>query len=157
MTRVNPRGTYLVIADALRKGIKEGRIASEVPSEAQLMQHYGAARTTVRRALVLLQDEGLIHPVPGIGRVVSGTVDRRPLLERMTELIVMAHLAIGDSYPSEARLCETFGVSRTAVRRALAQMEGLGLLISSQGKRRTIQAVPDLPISGRSVGESADN
>ncbi|WP_306173348.1 MULTISPECIES: GntR family transcriptional regulator [unclassified Streptomyces] len=30
--------------------------------------------------------------------------------------------------PSEAKLCERFGVSRTTVHRVLAQMEGTGLL-----------------------------
>ncbi|MBP8533700.1 GntR family transcriptional regulator [Streptomyces sp. MK37H] len=90
-----------MIADALRKEIGEGRIAAALPSEAQLMRDHGVSRTTIRRALTLLQDEGLIHSVPGAGRAVSGTADQRPLVERMTELITATSLAIGDAYPSE--------------------------------------------------------
>ncbi|GAA1722580.1 GntR family transcriptional regulator [Streptomyces yatensis] len=142
MPGASPRGTYLVIADALRKEIREGRITSTVPSEAQLMGEHGVSRTTVRRALALLQDEGLIHSVPGAGRAVNGAADQRPLIERMTELITATPLAVGDPYPSEARLCEDFGASRTAVRRALAQMEGQGLLVTAQGKGRTVRALP---------------
>ncbi|MFD8366020.1 GntR family transcriptional regulator [Streptomyces hygroscopicus] len=142
MSGASPRGTYLVIADSLRQEIKEGRIASAVPSEAQLMRDHGVSRTTVRRALALLQDEGLIHSAPGAGRVVTGTSDQRPLVERMRELITVTPLAVGDAYPSEARLCEHFGASRTAVRRALAQMEGQGLLATVQGKGRTVRALP---------------
>ncbi|WP_431771916.1 GntR family transcriptional regulator [Streptomyces cucumeris] len=142
MPGASPRGTYLLIADALRREIKEGRIIATLPSEAQLMRDHGVSRTTVRRALGLLQDEGLIHSVPGAGRSVGGTSDRRPLVERMTELITATPLAVGDPYPSEARLCEDFGASRTAVRRALAQMEGQGLLVTAQGKGRTVRALP---------------
>ncbi|MEU8870299.1 GntR family transcriptional regulator [Streptomyces javensis] len=142
MPGASPRGTYLVIADALRKEIGEGRISTTLPSEAQLMRDRGVSRTTVRRALALLQDEGLVHSVPGAGRVVSGASDQRPLIERMTELITATPLAIGDAYPSEARLCEDFGASRTAVRRALAQLEGQGLLATAQGKGRTVRALP---------------
>ncbi|NEW71011.1 winged helix-turn-helix transcriptional regulator [Streptomyces rapamycinicus] len=65
MPEASPRGTYLMIADALRKEIEEGRITSTVPSEAQLMRDHGVSRTTVRRALALLQGEGLIHSAPG--------------------------------------------------------------------------------------------
>ncbi|MBW8088510.1 GntR family transcriptional regulator [Streptomyces hygroscopicus subsp. hygroscopicus] len=142
MPGASPRGTYLVIADALRKEIKEGWITAALPSEAQLMRDHNVSRTTVRRALALLQDEGLIRSVPGAGRVVSGTSDQRPLVERMTELITATPLAVGDPYPSEARLCEHFEASRTAVRRALAQMEGQGLLATVQGKGRTVRALP---------------
>ncbi|MGW7597075.1 GntR family transcriptional regulator [Streptomyces antimycoticus] len=142
MPGASRRGTYLVIADALRKEIREGRITAALPSEAQLMRDHGVSRTTVRRALALLQDEGLVHSVPGAGRAVSGTSDQRPLVERMKELITAAPLAVGDAYPSEARLCEDFGASRTAVRRALAQMEGQGLLATAHGKGRTVRALP---------------
>ena len=42
-----------------------------LPSEAQLMQRYGIARTTVRRGLGLLADEGWVYAVPQRGWFVS--------------------------------------------------------------------------------------
>ncbi|MFF5424742.1 MULTISPECIES: GntR family transcriptional regulator [unclassified Streptomyces] len=63
----------------------------------------------------------------------------------MTDLIREEALTVGDAYPSESKLCARFGVSRTAVRRALAQMEGNGLLDTVHGKGRTVRALPTNP------------
>ncbi|WP_370414907.1 GntR family transcriptional regulator [Streptomyces fradiae] len=60
----------------------------------------------------------------------------------MVDLIMEESLAVGDAYPSEARLCERFAASRTAVRRVLARMEGNGLLGTVHGKGRTVRALP---------------
>jgi DNA-binding FadR family transcriptional regulator len=60
----------------------------------------------------------------------------------MADLITEQGLSVGDPFPSEARLCEHFGVARTAVRGALAILEGQGLLETFQGKRRLVRALP---------------
>ncbi|WKV73884.1 winged helix-turn-helix domain-containing protein [Streptomyces sp. PCS3-D2] len=142
MPEASPRGTYLLIADALRKEIEEGHPKnSTLPSEAALMQAHDVSRNTVRRALKTLESEKLITSVPGAGWRVS-RVPVPPLVERLTAVITEDHLAVGDKYPSEANLCERFGMSRTAVRHALAQMEGIGLLATVHGKGRTVLALP---------------
>ncbi|MGW5398991.1 GntR family transcriptional regulator [Streptomyces sp. NPDC003952] len=142
MSEASPRGTYLVISEALRRRVEGGEIVDELPSEADLVSAHAVSRNTIRRALKVLEGEGLVESVPGLGwRVVKGA-KRRPLVERMTDVITEESLAIGDSYPSEAKLCERFGVSRTAVRRALAQMEGTGLLDTVHGKGRTVRSLP---------------
>lgn len=146
MPGASPRGTYLLIADALRKEIRGGRITEKLPSEAELMREHGVARTTVRRAFAVLQDEGLIHSAPGVGRVVSNGSERRPLIDQITDLFTERRLTVGDPFPSEARLCEEFSVSRTAVRHALSQLEGRGLLVATHGKGRTVSALPN-PLS----------
>ncbi|MGX1760047.1 GntR family transcriptional regulator [Streptomyces lydicus] len=143
MPGVSPRGTYLLIADALRKEIGKGRFAETgLPSEAALMREHGVARTTVRRALEILEKEGLIHSEPGVGRVVSDGSERRPLTQRMSDMIAERGFAIGDAFPSEARLCEEFAVSRTALRSALSALEGRGLLEAVHGKGRFVRALP---------------
>ncbi|MGP3999155.1 GntR family transcriptional regulator [Streptomyces sp. 8N706] len=142
MPAANPRGTYVLVADALRNKIKDGSVSGALPSEAQMMRDHGVSRTTIRRALAVLQAEGLIESAPGVGWSVSRGGDRRPLVERMTSLIPDRQLAVGDAFPSESELCQTFEVSRTAVRRALAQMEGNGLLDTVHGKGRTVRALP---------------
>ncbi|MFD5860938.1 GntR family transcriptional regulator [Streptomyces chartreusis] len=142
MSEVSPRGTYLVISEALRSRISNDDTADALPSEADLMGEYGVSRNTVRRALKILEADGVVASAPGVGwRVVRGG-DRRPLAERMNDVIADDSLSVGDTYPSEAKLCERFGASRTAVRRVLAQMEGNGLLVTVHGKGRTVRALP---------------
>ena len=142
MSEANPRGTYLVISEALRKEIEEGEILEALPSEADLMRSYSVSRNTIRRALKVLEAEGVLKSAPGVGWRVTRDDDSRTLVERMADVIAEDSLSVGDTYPSEARLCERFGVSRTAVRRVLAQMEGNGLLATVHGKGRTVRALP---------------
>ncbi|MGW0933411.1 GntR family transcriptional regulator [Streptomyces sp. NPDC002666] len=142
MPEVSPRGTYLLIADALRKEIEqEQREGSALPSEATLMKAHAVSRNTIRRALKTLESERLITSVPGAGWHVS-RAPIPPLVERLIAVITEDSLAVGDRYPSEANLCARFGVSRTAVRHALAQMGGTGLLATVHGKGRTVRALP---------------
>jgi GntR family transcriptional regulator len=63
------RAVYKQIADHLRAAIGKGRLreGDQLPSEAQLMSHYGVARMTVRNGLRILQDEGLITAEHGRG------------------------------------------------------------------------------------------
>ncbi|WP_214321729.1 GntR family transcriptional regulator [Nonomuraea sediminis] len=42
-----------------------------IPSEARLVQEYGLARTTVRRAIQVLVDEGILFVMPQRGTFVS--------------------------------------------------------------------------------------
>ncbi|MFJ3776546.1 GntR family transcriptional regulator [Streptomyces sp. NPDC090075] len=142
MQQASPRGTYLQVSETLRRQIESGDAGDALPSEAALMNSHGVSRNTIRRALKVLEADGVVESAPGIGwRIVRGG-DRRSLAERMTDLIAEDSLSVGDTYPSEARLCERFGTSRTAVRRVLAQMEGTGLLATVHGKGRTVRALP---------------
>ncbi|MGW2837138.1 GntR family transcriptional regulator [Streptomyces sp. NPDC001493] len=137
----SPRGTYLLIAHALRKHVEKAPDGDALPSEAALMRTHDVSRNTIRRALKTLEAEKLVTSVPGAGWHVSSK-PIRPLIDRMTDLIADEALAVGDAYPSESKLCERFSASRTAVRHALAQMEGTGLLATVHGKGRTVRALP---------------
>jgi GntR family transcriptional regulator len=65
---------YVQIADILRGRIERGEIAPgrPVPSETQLMQEYGVARLTARKAVRVLAGEGLVEVVQGRGAYVTG-------------------------------------------------------------------------------------
>nr|WP_202448299.1 winged helix-turn-helix domain-containing protein [Streptomyces sp. SID2999] len=132
----------MIIAEALRTEIQAKHGDDTMPSEADLMDSHGVSRNTIRRALKVLEADGLVESAPGIGWRVVRDGDRRSLAERMADLIEEDGLSVGDPYPSEAMLCEQFGASRTAVRRVLAQMEGNGLLATVHGKGRTVRALP---------------
>ena len=75
------RAVYKQIADHLRAAIAQGRLGAgdQLPSEAQMMAHYGVARMTARNALRLLQDEGLITAEHGRGVYVR----TRPPVRRL--------------------------------------------------------------------------
>lgn len=61
------------LAGLLRDRIKEGKIGARVPSIMELAEETGLAAATVKRALKVLQEEGVIFSVPGRGTFVAGT------------------------------------------------------------------------------------
>jgi GntR family transcriptional regulator len=75
------RAVYRQIADHLRNAIARGRLreGEQIPSETQLMEHYGVARMTVRNALRILQDEGITTAEHGRGVFVRS----RPPVRRL--------------------------------------------------------------------------
>ncbi|MEW2034928.1 winged helix-turn-helix domain-containing protein [Streptomyces roseifaciens] len=68
-----PEPPYRQIAAELTQQIERGVIApgSAVPSEKELVERYGVARNTVRAALTVLRDAGLVYTVPGRGTYVA--------------------------------------------------------------------------------------
>jgi GntR family transcriptional regulator len=60
-----PLPKYHQIYLVLREQLGEGRFAEGLPGELALMQQFGVARVTVRRALEQLSSEGLISRNPG--------------------------------------------------------------------------------------------
>jgi len=64
---------YLQLASILRTQIAAGQYAPgrAIPSETRLMQEHGLARETVRKAVRVLADEGLVEVVRGRGVFVS--------------------------------------------------------------------------------------
>lgn len=78
----------------------------------------------------------------------SARIDRRSpvpfyfqLKQLITDEIAAGHWQAGERIPSEHALCHHFGVSRTTVRQALADLESKGLLLREKG-RGTFVAEP---------------
>jgi len=63
---------YIQVANELRQQIRSGQLppGRRVPSESDLEQIYGVARSTARKAIALLRDEGLVETVRGKGSFV---------------------------------------------------------------------------------------
>lgn len=61
------------VRDEIQSLIEAGALVSgaQLPPEAELCERYGVARTTVREALKLLEQDGLVDVVHGRGRYVS--------------------------------------------------------------------------------------
>lgn len=145
--RTSPRGTFVKIADAVKAEIVAEPEMTELPTLAMLMERYGVSRGVVLRAFNVLREEGVAEPVPGgPWRVIKEgqSVDRRPLAERLAEVITTDGIAEGESFPSASSLATRFGVSRPTVAKALDKLEAAGLLSATrQGKQRTVLAVPN--------------
>ncbi len=137
-----PRGTYRQIAEHLRRRVASGDLSPGmmVPSESALVEQHGAARGTVRSALALLEDEGLIESVPGQGRRVVGASEGSPPATAYERIAadLRRRIDTGDfagdvPLPSEAALVAEYQVSRNTVRRAYRRLVDSGAVVVRHG------------------------
>ena len=63
--------TYVQVADDVQLRIAEGEIASKLPSERSFAEEYGVAYTTVRHAMAVLRERGIIVTAHGRGTFVT--------------------------------------------------------------------------------------
>ena len=68
-----PVAPYRQLAALLREQITSGELAGRLPGERYLAQQYDVAVNTVRRALRLLREEGLVESVQGLGTFVRAS------------------------------------------------------------------------------------
>ncbi|MFI1465636.1 GntR family transcriptional regulator [Streptomyces wuyuanensis] len=146
--QASPRGTFLQIAEAVKIQMQADPEMTELPRLADLMRDHGVSRGVALRAFGVLRSEGLAEPVPGgRWRVVrpGQREERRPLADRIVDVISERGLKVGDPAPSASELCALFGAARPTVSKALDKLEAAGLLSAGgQGKVRTVRALPDL-------------
>lgn len=71
--RDGPIPPYRQIAGILRERIESGAIAPgrRIPSLVELEQEFEVARDTLRKAIQVLKDEGLVETVTGMGTFVT--------------------------------------------------------------------------------------
>jgi GntR family transcriptional regulator len=72
----SPVPAWRQVAAFIRERIESGALTGRLPSEKDFVHEYGVAQGTVRKALALLRDEGLIETTPGLGSFV--TAPRQP-------------------------------------------------------------------------------
>jgi len=137
---VAQRGTYRQIADDLRRRVLSGELApgAMVPSELELVEQHGVSRGTVRSALALLVDEGLVEVVPGQGRRVIGAAAEPSTAYERIAADLRHRLESGEfpadvPLPSEAQLVAEYGVSRNTARRAYQSLVEAGAVVVRHG------------------------
>jgi GntR family transcriptional regulator len=88
---------YRAIADELRRRVESGDLAAGalLPSESELSAAYGVSRVTVRKALDLLRDEGLIDARQGFGWFVAADPVRQSLGRLGTIEAQLGELGVG--------------------------------------------------------------
>lgn len=67
-----PHAPYMTVLDALTADIKAGKYkpGDKIPSDAELVQRFGVARMTARRAVGVLRERGLVRTEWGRGTFV---------------------------------------------------------------------------------------
>jgi DNA-binding GntR family transcriptional regulator len=105
--QADPR-KYICMATALRAQIEDGtlRPGDRAPSIAALAAEHGGARQTVAKALRMLEAEGLIFRVPGLGYHVNGPVSSGKAGDQQPPVLRVAGLLRGQrhSRPLDASL-----------------------------------------------------
>ncbi|GAA4523212.1 MULTISPECIES: GntR family transcriptional regulator [Nonomuraea] len=127
---------YLQIAEILRQRVSGLTSGHPVPSEADIQHEFGVARTTARRAIHILREEGLIYTVQGEGTFV-GAPDEAPRKPRKAPLyrqiagdlvdqIKAGRYAPRRPIPAETTLLQQYECARETVRRAMALLREQG-------------------------------
>ncbi|GAA0928474.1 GntR family transcriptional regulator [Nonomuraea longicatena] len=126
---------YLQIAEILRNRVAELDSGQPVPSEAAIQQEFGVARTTARRAIHVLREEGLIYTVQGEGTFVGpDQAPRAPrkipiyqqIAQDMVEAIKAGRYQPRRRIPGETALVQQYDVARETARRAVALLREEG-------------------------------
>lgn len=110
---------YRAIAEDVRRRVVEGEYAagSLLPSEAELGAEFDASRVTVRRALEVLRDEGLVDARQGFGWFVASA----PLRQSLGRLATIESQLVDGGIRPERRILEfAFERASRAVKAVLA-------------------------------------
>ena len=69
----SPVLAYLQVADDLAARIGRGDLTGRMPAERDLAAEYGVAYGTIRRAMEVLRERGLVESVHGRGTFTKGS------------------------------------------------------------------------------------
>ncbi|NUT39534.1 MAG: GntR family transcriptional regulator [Thermoactinospora sp.] len=85
---------YLRIVADLTRDIARLHPGDRIPSTRQIAKDYGVAMATATKVLTTLQNQGLVHALPGVGTVVSDPHHTpRPAAEKHQLLATALHIA----------------------------------------------------------------
>jgi GntR family transcriptional regulator len=143
---------YRTIADDLRRRVEEGEFAAGrlLPSESELSGAYAASRITIRKALEVLRDEGLLDSRQGFGWFAA--VD--PLRQSLARLGTIEGQLARSGRESERRILAFGFVPAPARARAVLgadevlEVRRCNLADGEPFARVTVWCPPDL---GRSI------
>ncbi|MET8869311.1 winged helix-turn-helix domain-containing protein [Nonomuraea sp. NPDC004580] len=141
LNREGDRYLYLQISEVIRSRIiAELSPGDVVISEAGIQREFNVARTTARRAIRVLRNQGLVHTRQGQGTFVSVPGELRPvgrdkplyrhIAGEIRERIKAGDLAARQQIPSEVTLVRSYEAARETVRRAIALLRDEGWVYS---------------------------
>ncbi|MFI6294183.1 GntR family transcriptional regulator [Nonomuraea sp. NPDC050790] len=146
---------YIQIAEALRNRAAELTAGQPMPSEAEIQQEFGVARTTARRAIHMLREEGLIYTVQGEGTFVGSPEDApravrkmplyRQIAHDLRERITSGQLQPRRPVPPESTIQQQYDVARETVRRAMALLREEGWIYTVPARGSFVSPEDDWP------------
>ncbi|GGH34364.1 GntR family transcriptional regulator [Paenibacillus segetis] len=102
------RPLYINVYDELLLQISKGEypVGSRLPSEPDLAKNLGVSRATLRQALVLLQDDGLVRNIRGKGNYVIETFYKQAdvQLEKLSNPLHKCHISTFDQIDLHYRI-----------------------------------------------------
>ncbi|WP_433355497.1 GntR family transcriptional regulator [Microtetraspora malaysiensis] len=139
MTKRGPRGPvpiYQMIVNAIKADINNGTLKAgqALPTEAEIGETHGASRLTVRKALAILREDGVIYTIRAEGSYV-GPPDAPKIREpwpfekvaaALREGIVKGGYEPDEVLPSETEMIEEYGMAKKTVRAAVALLREEG-------------------------------
>lgn len=129
---------YKILADLLRQEIRSGSRPGRLPTEKELAERYNMSRQTVRHALQILTEEGLIQRRQGSGSYVCSPSEGASTAE------VAVITTFGDDYIFPRVLHDTQDI--LAQRGYTTLAHATGNLVSTE--REILQRLIDHPVSG---------
>ncbi|MBE1591253.1 GntR family transcriptional regulator [Nonomuraea angiospora] len=125
---------YLQISEVLKSRITGGLSPGDlVISEAGIQREFRVARTTARRAIRVLRNQGLVHTRQGEGTFVSSPGEGaeqiplyRQIADELRASIQAGELPAHRPLPREVTLVRQYGAARETVRRAIALLREQG-------------------------------
>ncbi|WP_043640846.1 GntR family transcriptional regulator [Nonomuraea candida] len=150
---------YLQISEVLRSRIvTELAPGDAVISEAEIQREFKVARTTARRAIRVLRNQGLVHTRQGEGTFVSGPGHKgslgrqspfyRHIAGEIRERIKRGELAACQQIPGELMLVREYGAARETVRRAISLLRDEGWVYSVPHRGSFVSPEEEWPTSG---------
>lgn len=115
------RPLYINVYDELLLQIKKGvyPVDSRLPSEPDLASRLGISRATLRQALALLQDDGIVRNIRGKGNFVVNSFykDEDVHLEKLSNPMHKCHVSTFDRIDTHYRLDEDTEYTKQVLKR----------------------------------------
>ncbi|MFC7680686.1 GntR family transcriptional regulator [Paenibacillus sp. GCM10028914] len=132
------RPLYINVYDELLLQISKGEYhaGSQLPSEPDLARKLGVSRATLRQALVLLQDDGLVRNVRGKGNFVLESFNKQEdvQLEKLSNPMHKCHISTFDQIDVHYRLDPETEHTKQVLKRDSSEVLALERLYRKEGK-----------------------
>lgn len=119
----------LILDGTLKKG-------DRLPSESQMCEQFGVSRTTVREALRILSEQGIVQTVKGKGTVVSADQadDHSTLNEHFHDVVTDLHTHFDSCFELQTML-EPETAYRAAIQATPAEVEDLDATLTEAERK----------------------
>ncbi|VDG18822.1 GntR family transcriptional regulator [Lactiplantibacillus mudanjiangensis] len=111
---------YRDIATSIVKAIRDGIFVTKLPTEAQLMERYSVSRNTIRKAIDLVYQQGLLRRVQGSGYFISKIQLRQKTVVNLSARSIMggenqphnlkSKVVTFDTIKADEQLGQQFGI-----------------------------------------------